>query len=302
MTSPAKSRRAIEIEEGFRSEPKHDAFDLEQIRADLKDLHEVTGVPEGVTFEHEEIAGVACVRARPAAARPDREGIYLHGGAYCLLSAMSHHRLGGHLANAIGADVLLPDYSLAPEAPYPAAIDQCAEVVADRLASGARRVFLMGDSAGGGLTLAVACRLRDQSLPLPTALGLLCPWLDLSLSGEDERTGRIDDPILAVRDLDAFAELYLAGRSATDPGPSPLFADLKDLPPALVQYCEIDLIRSDAVRVIRKWPEGSPIEQQYFPGMLHSFHIFAGDMPEADEAVAMIGDYARAQFAAAEAP
>ena len=128
MSDTQISPRAQEIERQFRSMAKAAEFDLAQERLNTKDAHVLTGVPKGVLMEWDTIAGVRCIRLRPQNARGDRHVVFLHGGAYCLMSAMTHHRFGGHIANAVAAEVVIPDYALAPEAPYPQARDECRAV------------------------------------------------------------------------------------------------------------------------------------------------------------------------------
>ncbi|MYF89070.1 MAG: alpha/beta hydrolase [Boseongicola sp. SB0676_bin_33] len=282
------SQRAREIERQFESMPRAAEFDLTQERLNTKDAHLLTGMPRGVSMEWETIAGTSCIRMRPKDVRTDREVVFLHGGAYCLMSAMTHHRFGGHFANAAEADVIIPDYALAPEAPFPLARDECLAVIQDRLATGSGHCILAGDSAGGGLALSVACALRDAGERSPSAIVLLSPWLDLSLSGTCLQSGDIDDPILSLRNLETFADLYRGDYDLTDPGASPLFAELHDLPPLLLQIAEKDLVREDAERLAARWTNPDTLTVETYKGMLHSFQMFAGDMPEADLAIARI--------------
>lgn len=288
MSYASISTRAQEIERQFRAMPMAAVFDLAQERQNTKDAHVLTGVPEDILMEWDTIAGVRCIRMRPRNARPDREVIFLHGGAYCLMSAMTHHRFGGHIANAAAADVIIPDYALAPEAPYPQARDECMRVFEERRKHGPTQQVLAGDSAGGGLALSVACALRDAGIKGPDALILMSPWLDLSLSGQRLQAGEIDDPILSLRNLKALADLYRGKTSALDPGASPLFADLAGLPRTLLQISEKDLLREDGERLAKNWPDRKSLTVQTYAGMLHSFQMFAGDMPEADAAIGQI--------------
>lgn len=288
MSDAPVSPRAQEIERQFRAMPMTAAFDLAQERQNTKDAHVLTGVPEDVLMEWDTIAGVRCIRMRPCNARSDREVIFLHGGAYCLMSAMTHHRFGGHIANAAAADVIIPDYALAPEAPYPQARDECMRVFEERRKHGPAQQILAGDSAGGGLALSVACALRDAGMAGPDALILMSPWLDLSLSGPLLQAGKIDDPILSMGNLKALADLYRGDTPAADPGASPLFADLKGLPRTLLQIAEKDLLREDGERLAERWPDRASLTIQTYAGMLHSFQMFAGDMPEADTAIAQL--------------
>ena len=287
MSGPEISARAQEIERQFRSMPKAAEFSLEQERLNTKDAHVLTGVPKDVLMEWDTIAGVRCIRMRPRNARADRQVVFLHGGAYCLMSAMTHHRFGGHIANAAEAEVIIPDYALAPEAPFPHARDECRGVV-ETLRGASNELILAGDSAGGGLALSVSCALRDDGSPGPDALILMSPWLDLSLSGPRLGADAIDDPILSKRNLIALRDLYLAGTPSDDAGASPLFADLAGLPPVLLQIAEKDLLCEDGERLAARWPDPERLVTEVYEGMLHSFQMFAGDMPEADQAIAQI--------------
>ncbi len=292
MTVPDISARAKEIERKFRSVEKPAVFDLRQERRNTKDAHVLTGVPQNILMEWETIAELRCIRLRPETSRTDREIVFLHGGAYCLMSAMTHHRFGGHIANATSSEVIVPDYSLAPEAPFPVARNECLAVVAERRAHGPETLVLAGDSAGGGLALSVTCAIRDKGADLPDALVLMSPWLDLTLSGDTKiRAGTIEDPILSLRNLTALADLYRGERSASDAQVSPLFANLHGLPPTLAQNAEFDLLRDDVERLAEFWPKDGTLEIQRHPGMLHSFQMFAGDMPEADRAIADIAKF-----------
>ncbi|MCY3997498.1 MAG: alpha/beta hydrolase [Rhodobacter sp.] len=291
MTPATRSARAREIEALFRSQDRHPAFNLQRERENTAGAHELTGIPSKVTIRDEIVADVACLRIVPDRPRSRREAIYLHGGAFCLMSAWTHHRLAGHIANVIADAVLVPDYALAPEAPFPVARDQCAELIRARRRAGVTRLILIGDSAGGGLALSAVCHLRDSGGPLPDAMVLLSPWLDLSLSGPDLRAGIIDDPILTLNNLRNFAALYLDGRNVRDPDASPLWNRFDNLPPLLAHSAELDLLREDVFRLADAWPDAPSIQHKHFPGMLHSFHFFAGTMPEADQAVREIGRF-----------
>jgi len=291
MAPTTHSARAREIEDLFRSQERPRVFDLQRERENTARAHELAGIPSQVVFWEEIIADIACLRVVPDRPRSRCEAIYLHGGAFCLMSAWTHHRLAGHIANAIADAVLVPDYALAPESPFPVARDQCAKLIRARRRAGVARLILIGDSAGGGLALSSVCHLRDCGKPLPDAMVLLSPWLDLSLSGPDLQAGIIDDPILTLNNLCNFATLYLDGRDVRDPEASPLWNRFDDLPPTLAHSAELDLLREDVFRLADAWPDAPSIQHKHFPGMLHSFHFFAGAMPEADRAVREIGRF-----------
>ncbi len=292
MITPAtRSARAREIEDLFRAQERPPVFNLQRERDNTARAHELTGIPSKIVIREEIIADVACLRIMPDRPRSRCEAIYLHGGAFCLMSAWTHHRLAGHIANVIEDAVLVPDYALAPESPFPVARDQCAQLIRARRRAGVARLILIGDSAGGGLALSAACHLRDSGTPLPDAMVLLSPWLDLSLSGPDLQAGIIDDPILTLNNLRNFAALYLDGRDIRDPDASPLWNRFENLPPLLAHSAELDLLREDVFRLADAWPDPPLIRHRHCPGMLHSFHFFAGAMPEADQAIRDIGRF-----------
>lgn len=284
------SPRAREIERQFKSMEKAATFDLTEQRANTKDAHVLAGVPREVIQEWDTVAGTRCLRIRPARAKGDAEIIFLHGGAYCLMSAMTHHRLAGHIANVTGTEVIVPDYSLAPERPYPTARNECQAIIVERREIGPKFQCVMGDSAGGGLALSSVCSLRDAGAQLPNLMVLMSPWLDLTLSGEAIITGCSLDPILTESNLRACVELYCTPSETELPGVSPLFAALHGLPPTLVQAASKDLVRDDAIRLSQLWPDDG-LSLRTYDDMLHSFQMFAGDMPEADEALQDAADF-----------
>lgn len=280
------SSRAQEITRQFKAKGKPSRFDLEQERNNVRDSHFLAGVPPDVLMEWKTVAGLRSIHIRPLHACPDTEVIFLHGGAYCLMSALTHHRFAGHIANAVGADVLVPEYPLAPETPFPGGRDQCIAVQQERRTSGQARQILVGDSSGAGIALSLMCALRDQAAELPDALILMSPWLDLTLSGPVLQAGKIEDPILFLGNLRVMADMYRGAFAANDPEVSPLFSDHSGMPPTLVQSAQNDLLREDAERLAERWPADGVFELEKYDGMFHSFQMFAGDIPEADQAIA----------------
>ena len=267
-------------------------FDLAAIRASCEGAEEATGIPKGVRFTAERIGGVSAIRCIPPSDLADFTVVYLHGGAHCLMSAQTHSRMAGHLALACGAEVLVPDYALAPEHPFPQSLNEALAVI--RAAS--RPLALVGDSSGGGLAAASLLTLRGDRQPFCAVL--MSPWLDLTLTLPSITQNATKDLMLRAANLRAFAALYLAGRPATDPLASPLHADLHGLPPILLQAAEDDLLRDDALTFAERLRQASsPVEVHLYPQMQHSFQFFAGRIPEADAA---LKDAAR--FIAAHVP
>ena len=259
-----------------------------------------TTEPAGVTYEDITVDGVPAQWVNPDGADLRRVLLYFHGGGFCFCSMHSHRKLVGHLAKAAGCRALNVDYRLAPEHPHPAALTDALTAYRWLLEHGteARGVIVAGDSAGGGIALALLVNARDMGLQLPAA-GVLCsPWVDLAMTG-DSVTTRADvdvrqDPVSTKW----CAKLFLAGQSPRDPYASPLYADLTGLPPLYVQAGDWDILVDDATRLAdRARCAGVDVRLDVFPEMLHAHQIWAGNMPEADAAVARIGDYARQHLA-----
>jgi phosphinothricin tripeptide acetyl hydrolase len=222
--------------------------------------------------------------------------LYLHGGSYVLGSAASHR----HLARAIGAEleasVLTLDYRRAPEWPFPAGVDDAVaayQMLASRGVT-AERIAVAGDSAGGGLALALLQRLRAGGQPLPSAVACLSPWTDLGCASATHATHAARDPVLCTDDLRAMAALYLDGASVTEPLASPAFADLSGLPPMLVQVGSEEILLDDARRLAgRALADGVPIECQEWEGMFHVWQYYFPVLSEGRDAVREIGRFFR---------
>ena len=298
MASP--QAKAIENQFRLMRSLSETVFDLEQERANTCDAHELTGPANGVRYERDELAGIAVLRAIPERDRGRFSVVFLHGGAFCLMSARTHHRLAGHIASACGAQVILPDFALAPERPFPAALQECVAVLGaaqDEQPEG--MTALMGDSAGGGLALAALLKIRDAGEVPPFAAVLMAPWLDLTLSSPSIRSAAESDVILAENNLRKMAELYLCGANPDDPLASPLFGCFRNLPPLHVQASGRDLLRDDCTRLRDAYTEqGLDLKFELFADMLHSFQFFAGNMPEADDAICRAAAFLKDMYSA----
>ncbi len=284
---PSPQAKAIENQFRLMRDMAETAFDLEQERENTREAYELTGAPKGVRYERGELSGVPVMRAIPDVDYGRYSVVFLHGGAFCLMSAWTHHRMAGHIATACRAEVIVPDYALAPERPFPAALEECVAVVLRAREEQARGLTaLMGDSAGGGLALSVLLRIRDAGAAPPLAAVLMAPWLDLTLSSPSMRNAASEDVILTERNLREMVRLYLNGARADDPRASPIFGTFRGLPPLYVQVSGRDLLRDDCMRLRDAFTEeGLELKFELFPDMLHSFQFFAGNIPEADEAL-----------------
>jgi acetyl esterase/lipase len=241
-----------------------------------------------------EVGGVPADRVEHETATGDRAVIYLHGGGYVVGSPRVQGAIAAHLARASGATVYALDYRLAPENPFPAALDDSRAAYEWLLQRGADpgRVALAGDSAGGGLALATAAAARDAGTPMPGALVLISPWVDLTLSGETIHSKARDDAMLTRAWLTQCAEGYLDGASPDDPMASPLFADLGGLPPTLIQVGTREILLSDAVRLAeRAAAAGVDVRLRRHDGLGHAFQLHAGALRASDRAIVEAAEF-----------
>jgi cation diffusion facilitator CzcD-associated flavoprotein CzcO/dienelactone hydrolase len=262
-------------------------------------------VTRGARIRSIDLGGVPTEVVEHEGADPSAAILYLHGGGYTALSPVTHRSLVAHLALAAGCPVYAVRYRLAPEHPHPAGLEDALAAYHGLLASGCHpdRVALAGDSAGGGLALAAALRLRDVRGPLPAALGLISPWLDLTLSGQSVTARAATDPLLKPSWLRLCARRYAGGRALDDPAVSPLFAELHGLPPVLVQGGADDVLVSDADRFAeRARAAGVSVEHDRVEGMWHDFQVLAGLLGAADSALVRLGTFLRLRIEGARRP
>lgn len=270
---------------------------LEQVRAARdKSAQRMFPAPQGLQVQAAELGGCPGEWLRPAGAAAGSVILYLHGGAYITGSCHTHRGLAGHIAQAAGLDCFLLDYRLAPEHPFPAAVDDAhAAYLALHHQDPARSILLAGDSAGGGLALALALRLRDTGHPAPGAMALLSPWTDLTLSLPTHQSKAAVDPFFPdTSTLAMAAQLYAGNQSLRQPLVSPHFAPLHGLPRTLIHVGEHEALLGDAQALAANMQAaGSPVQLQEFEGMWHVWQIFAGRFAEADASVKALGAFLR---------
>ena len=267
-------------------------------RARLDRLTRPFPLPRGTTVTGQALGGVPAevVSVRAAGSRPvpppapPPTVVHFHGGGYCIGSARTIRGWAAHLSAQAGCRVVLPGYRLAPEHPHPAGLQDARAVVAALEGP----VVLSGDSAGGGLALALAVSMRDEGQALPAGCILLSPWLDL---GRDRRA----DPGLVRRDvlltpdwLDACAHAYAAPEAWADPSVSPLLAAHSGLPPLLIQAGTSELLAPDAERLAASASAtGTDVTYTRWPGMWHDFMLQPGLLAAADNALAQAAWFVR---------
>ncbi len=258
--------------------------------------------PDGVSVETAELGG------RPAEwLTPDGVGraaalLYLHGGGYGSGSLNSHRDLASRIAIASGCAAVTLGYRLAPEDPFPAAVEDAVAAYQQLLADGIppERLVVAGDSAGGGLTMALLLALRADGIPLPAAEVCLSPWVDLTQSAPSYQELADRDPMVSKKDLDGLADAYLAGTDPRTELASPLFAaDLSGLPPLRIEVGADEVLLDDATRLAERATEaGNDVTLTVWPEMIHVFQAFPGViLPETDLSVAAIGEFVAGHLA-----
>jgi len=279
----------------LRKAPRPERVNVEQMRV----FQDKAGgkFPAGVTGTPVDVDGTPAEWIDPAGGATDRAVLYLHGGGYVAGSIDSHRNLTGHLAAAMGCRVLALHYRLAPENPHPAPLQDAVKAYRWLLGQGlsAGHLMIAGDSAGGGLTLATLLALRDGGDALPaTAVGI-SPWVDMEGTGESAVTRAEADPMISKDMLLQIAALFLGpDGDPHDPLASPLQGELAGLPPLLIQVGDAEVLLDDSTRFAAKaGAVGVDVTLEVWPEMVHVWHASAGFVPEADQAIARIAEYAR---------
>lgn len=268
------------------------ARDPETLRAAFKSR---LPVPRGVRYTTARIGGIIGEWVEPAqGAKPPMTLLYLHGGAYLACSAETHRPITGALAKR-GVRVFAADYRLAPESPFPAAVDDGVAVYRGLLDQGfaPETLAIAGDSAGGGLALAVLLAAKSEGLPMPVRCVLFSPWTDLAGTGASVVENDRRDPMLTGSRIPEGAAVYLAGADPCDPLASPLYGDLSGLPPLLIHVGANEVLRDDSVRLdARARDAGVTSMLRIVPVVSHVWPMFNAFLPEGrhtlDESVAFI--------------
>ncbi|MEU9068282.1 alpha/beta hydrolase [Streptomyces sp. NPDC048306] len=244
--------------------------------------------PDGVVSRRTVLGGRPALELDPDTASGPGRLLYLHGGGYVVGSPDTHAGLAGELARRAGLRAVSVDYRLAPEHPFPAAVDDGLAAYRELLSTGTdpRDLVLAGDSAGGGLGIATLLAAREAGLPQPAAVALFSPWADLTLAGGSIRSKEGADPIFTGADVRAYADLYVGAGDRAAPLASPVFADLAGLPPLLVQAGANEVLLDDAVRLAgRAGADDVEVTLEVGPGLPHVYQLHYGRLEEADAAL-----------------
>ncbi len=248
--------------------------------------------------------GIAAEWVEVRGADAGRVLLFLHGGGYNSGSAITHRKLASHLAEVTGLRVLVPNYRLAPEHPFPAGVDDALAVYGWLRGQGLEpdEIVAGGDSAGGGLTLSLLLRLRQRGDTMPKAAVLLSPWTDLTVSSPSYTELQKLDPSISQERLRRSGLWYAGSGDPADPMASPLFADLSGVPPLLIHVGGHETMLDDSrIFAERARAAGVDVSYRMWPGLWHVFHHQHPDVPEATEALQEIGAFVRSRFQQAAA-
>lgn len=268
---------------------------VEGLRESFKQIGNMMRVPKDAKCEPINIVGTSAEWISVPESKNDRVLLYFHGGGYIAGSIHSHREYCVHLARASKTRVLLIDYRRAPEHCFPAALEDATKVYDWLISSQGikpKNIVIAGESAGGGLTIATLLKLRDDNKELPAAGIPLSPFLDLAVTGNSIKTKADVDPMATEADLKFCVEQYLGKEDKKNPLASPLYADLKNLPPLYIQVGTAEILLDDAVRFADKAKAaGVNVELEVWDDMTHMFQMFATMIPEGRDAIAKIGEF-----------
>lgn len=274
---------------GWRKRPDIESMRRHAARMDAR----IGGAPPRIPITPVEIAGVPAIWVGAESLAQQGVLLYLHGGAWCMHLPAVYLNLAARLSRCSGMRVLLVDYRLAPEHPFPAGADDCLAVYRALIDGGVReRAFVMaGDSAGGNLTLATLMSARDQGLPLPDCVALLSPATDLTLSGASMESNADADPMFSLDLGERFPNMYCAPELRRDPRVSPLFGTWDGLPPLLFHVGSTEILLDDSRRAHQRALQAqTSSELKVWTDLPHVFHAFRW-LPESQSALADIARF-----------
>jgi len=257
---------------------------------------------DDIASDNVTVAGCAAEWVKAPGSQTGRAILYLHGGGYVMGSPNTHRSLAGEISRAAQASVLLVDYRLAPEHPFPAAVEDGVASYRWLLGQGftPRQLAIAGDSAGGGLVVATLLSARDQDLPMPAAAVCISPWSDMTCSNDSYTTRAEADPMVGSGGIGDMARLYLQKTDAKNPLASPNFASLRSLPPLLIHVGRDEVLLDDSIKLDQKAKaDGVDSTLEVWEDMIHVWHAFHPMLPESRQAITRVGEFLRQKWAAA---
>ena len=273
---------------------------IEEQRAFLERLASIVPLPEDVHVERKDIDGIPAEWITIPGGSEQQVILYLHGGYYVAGSCNTHRDLASRISRASKLCVLLIEYRLAPEHPFPEGLEDAIKaynwIVSTKKIS-PKNILIAGDSAGGGLTLATLLKLKKMKIELPIAAICLSPWTDLANTGDSLKIKAEEDPSLTPERTVYCSKLYLGEEDPQNPLASPLYADLKGLPPLLIHVGTAEIFLDDSVRFAKRAKEaGVDVKLEIWEDMIHVFHAYAAVAPEGQEGINKIGEFIQKFF------
>jgi acetyl esterase/lipase len=272
------------------------ATEIAQMRLDSDARGRAFGLPADVTVEPVSANGVKAEWTSTPDADPSSVILYLHGGGYVICSLDSHRHLAAEAGRAAGTRTLAIDYRLAPEHPFPAAVEDTVAVYRYLLDSGIKpgRIAFAGDSAGGGLVVGSLLAIREAGLPLPACGWCISPWVDMQALGQSFVDRSETDPTVQKATILMMAEMYLGGADPKHPHAAPIYGDLRGLPPLLIQVGSVETLLDDSLTLARRAGIADvPVDLQIWPEMIHIWHIFFPMLSAGRRAIAAGGRFVR---------
>lgn len=270
------------------------SLELPELRATFDAQGDITPPDPAINFSAELANGVPCEIGVAPGSLTDATVLYLHGGGYMIGSFRSHRGLVARLGQSAGVRTLAVDYRLAPEHPFPAAVDDAVAAYQWLLDSGTRpnRIFFAGDSAGGGLAVATMLRCKSRKIPLPRAAVLFSPFADMGATGQSMVENRSRDILVTEGMAPAMAETYLGGADPRSPEASPIYGDLTGLPPILIQVSSYEVLLDDSLRLLRAAILADvKVQLRVYQELPHVWQLYAGVLDEGEEALAEAGKF-----------
>jgi acetyl esterase/lipase len=266
---------------------------LSELRALMDKMGDNVPLAQGTQSERISANAIPCEWVSTPKSHSDRVILYFHGGSYRAGSCQSHRGMVSHIADYTQSKVLMVDYRLAPENPFPAGLDDAVTVydwLSKKLDS--QRIIIAGDSAGGGMTMALLLKIKEENLPKPAAAILLCPWVDLEMRNPTLDTLANKDPWLDKNSLSLSAKEYYAQNTPQNPFVSPLNADLNGLPPLLIQLGGFDILQGEGEMLAKKAIEaGVKVQWKIWPRMIHVWQFIPHRLPEARKALQEMAEF-----------
>ncbi len=278
----------------LKAQPIDPNVTVEKMREGFEQMTVMLPVQPDIKCEPVSAGGVKAEWVAAPNADAGRAILYLHGGGYVIGSINTHRAISGRISRAAKARVLLIDYRLAPEHPFPAAVEDSLTAYRYMLGQGIRpgRLALAGDSAGGGLTIAALVAIKDAKLPMPAAGVGMSPWVDMEGIGESMTSKSKVDPMVQKEGLAQMAAAYLGGKDPRTPLAAPLYADLSGLPPLLIQVGTSETLLDDSTRLAeRARKSGVNVTLEPWENMIHVWQAFAPILDEGQQAIDKIGTF-----------